>query len=189
MIILPKSVFIHIPKTGGNWVREALINSIKGGPVICYYPNNNHHPTVDDIPAEHKHKPTFCFVRDPLDWYASYWRWRITEGWQYHQTHPFDIDCADNDYSEFIRKVIQFHPGFSSRLQRSISCKCSIVGLFEYLTEDLVRCLKTVGEEFVEEEIHSTLPQNVSNKSLYQMLSSVLKGIVYEKERIHGLCR
>jgi len=65
MILTDKSVFLHIPKTGGMWVRHVL-EPIAIGP---FNPQESIHPIT--VPAEHANKDRFTFVRNPWAWYVS----------------------------------------------------------------------------------------------------------------------
>jgi len=50
--------FVHMPKTGGTWVRRKLLRETGRA---------EHHRAVD-LP-----RPSWGIVRGPSDWYESYW--------------------------------------------------------------------------------------------------------------------
>jgi len=64
MIVTNNAVFLHIPKTGGTWVKEVL-NS--------YQLDFNEHSL--DIPDSHRNKPVFVFVRNPWAWHVSFYNY------------------------------------------------------------------------------------------------------------------
>lgn len=63
MILHPKYIFLHVPKTGGTWVRMML--QLSGG---IERELKGHNPYSKVTP---KDRPAFCFVRNPWDWYIS----------------------------------------------------------------------------------------------------------------------
>lgn len=65
MIVLPKSVFYHVPKTGGSWIAEGINASFKEFEVPYGYGHASPVQCAVD-------KPSFCFVRNPYTWYKSY---------------------------------------------------------------------------------------------------------------------
>lgn len=94
------ALFLHIPKTGGSWVRHVLREQ---GLVKMEWPHP--HPELDrvlNLPRYYplhfakqsiKHKSLrlyreiqqsykFCFVRHPHSWYESYWRFMQGHDWK-----------------------------------------------------------------------------------------------------------
>ena len=65
-LITEKFVFVHVPKTGGRFLRR-LMGTYPGTINI-----GNPHKGIKDIPKEHKKLPIVTIVRDPLTWYGSY---------------------------------------------------------------------------------------------------------------------
>ena len=67
MIITEKFVFLHIPRTGGmsmrHYFRDAKIPVLETGV---------YHVTREFIPEEYKHLPVVSVLRDPVDWWASW---------------------------------------------------------------------------------------------------------------------
>jgi hypothetical protein len=56
-------VFLHVPKTGGTYVRTHL-------PEVLY---ETQHGGIKDIPSEFQGLPKYAVVRNPWDWYVSWW--------------------------------------------------------------------------------------------------------------------
>ena len=95
MVISDHFVYIHLPKTGGTFIRRMLVNKflpktwkakeLKGG-----------HLVISDIPPTHADLPIFGFVRNPYDWYVS---------WYYHQKNKdrsdFFNEVSDNGKKDF----------------------------------------------------------------------------------------
>ncbi len=69
MLVAPgKFVFVHIPKTGGMWVREVLKHTV---PEWQLRDTKVAHDGVLNLPDEDKLLPSFAFVRNPFAWYVS----------------------------------------------------------------------------------------------------------------------
>lgn len=62
MIICKQFVFVHVPKTGGTWMRNELRK------LPSFLEERTHHVAFKEEPSE---KHTFALVRNPWDWYAS----------------------------------------------------------------------------------------------------------------------
>jgi hypothetical protein len=100
MLLEGKGLLLHIPKTGGSWVRHVLREQ---GLVKMEWPHP--HPDLDrvlNLPRYYplhfakqsvKHQSLelyweiqesykFCFVRHPHSWYESYWRFMQGLGWE-----------------------------------------------------------------------------------------------------------
>ena len=96
-----EALFLHIPKTGGSWVRHVLRRQ---GLVKMEWPHP--HPDLDrvmNLPRYYplhfakqslKHRTLrlyrdvqesykFCFVRHPHSWYESYWRFMRGLDWKH----------------------------------------------------------------------------------------------------------
>ena len=89
MILTPKFVYIHLPKTGGTFVSSVLgrlmrrkgywarvRNRLAGKQFI----NENQHGTCVEIPASHRHLPIVSCVRNPYDRFVSIYHFRKRKG-------------------------------------------------------------------------------------------------------------
>lgn len=115
MLIARDFVFIHQPKTGGHFVREALYQigrtELNEGPIgllkrhgilSSRYQSRQvepYHGTCHDIPERERGKPVVSIVRNPFDFYVSFYHF----GWW--ATHPED------SYPE-IQPVLERFPHF-----------------------------------------------------------------------------
>lgn len=156
-LILPRSVFFHIPKTGGVWVRQAIARA--GIPAAEWGDRPEDPGTIHQWPGgvDTRGKFTFAFVRHPLSWYGSFWAFRMERGWR-------NVDllesCLCVEFAGFIRKVLRRFPEghLSDRYESYVEPPGTLdfVGRTENLAEDLVAALRRAGEEFDEAAIRST---------------------------------
>lgn len=70
MILSDHFVFVHVPKTGGTFVRDLCNAFAPADWHVTILPN---HPSVREIPNEYKTLPRLGFVRNPFDWYVSWY--------------------------------------------------------------------------------------------------------------------
>jgi hypothetical protein len=106
MILCNKFVFLHLPKTGGSFVRELLTQHAPEAWEISLHDN---HPTVRDIPASHADLPIFGLVRNPFDWYVSWYHYL-----KQHRNDPFFEHVSQQgslDFTSTIRAAFEVDIG------------------------------------------------------------------------------
>ena len=177
------AVFIHVPKCGGNWVRAALRDQRLWRCRIGY--KHSTPERIDDVWRFHrwqfvKHLPTrpdvtpgklrraykFCFVRNPLTWYESWWKfmagdWHPWEVGRWHPQRPID-DCGDDDFNRFVENVLRERPGYVSEMYRWYARGVDFVGRTESLPDDLRRALVGCGLDVDVEALRRVPAENVS---------------------------
>ena len=165
MAILLKSggLFLHVPKTGGNWVTEVL----ESNKLVFAHVAGKHAGPAQLAPLEHLleiprryDRPNrasfrFCFVRHPLSWYESWYRMNVDRGWPEWAT---DEDAWNpsvelnglgaSTFDRFIENVLRHRPGFLARLYRFYAADAHFVGRQEHLAEDLNAVLTLLHVEF-----------------------------------------
>jgi len=150
-LILPgRFVFLHVPKTGGNWVRRVLETNFEGVELDLDTVNGNPwapygHNDLADV--GHRAPFRFAFVRHPVDFWRSFWRYRMRKGWQ--SGHEIDSRCADDDFDRYVDKVVSNLPGYASRMfSRFVGDpvdEIEFIGKQESLAEDLSAALRLCG--------------------------------------------
>lgn len=184
-ILLPRSLFLHVPKTGGTWVREVLdVSGLMRGETICmnngepFRRSGANHCFFQTVPESLLHNRfTFAFVRHPLTWYQSYWAYRMETEWS---------NSADQvrsyNFNEYIRMRVKYLPGFLSRYyrkycEREDGIRLSFIGQYEHLTSGLIRALSEADESFSVSTIVSIAQNNAASS-----LSHWASRCVYEPE-------
>lgn len=180
-VVLKKSIFIHISKTGGTWVTKSLeqIGKKKGF---------NKHCTLQELIDFHpnlKGKSVFAFVRNPVTWYQSRWscnwnryfflnpekRPKLLSGPLMLYQHTRILNTEElNDFQVWSSRVISDYPKFiSEHYQHYLGINYNnfdYVGKFENLQSDLVKALESLGEE---SNIGMQPPANEASKDLIRL--------------------
>lgn len=68
MLIHDRFIFLHVPKTGGMFLRDVLKRELAPGTVL---EGPITHATRGDIPEALQARPILAYVRNPWDWYVS----------------------------------------------------------------------------------------------------------------------
>ena len=177
-ILLRHTRFIHVPKCAGTFVRQALKAACPYHAMYGTPERQNNHLGVSKAPGEGLF--TFCTLRDPADWHASYWGWRCGKyglGPVVSKVCNTDLldapfDCYMSlDFQRFISGVIRdkvgaFDPYYDEFLDKSVH----VVPLMDdrRLVDQLIDLLECWDEEFDEDVLRDFAPANVSDKSKFQ---------------------
>jgi hypothetical protein len=81
MLVTDQFVFLHVPKAGGTFVQTVLgehlpvvdLDSILPAPAWT-------HASFRDLPPELQALPAFCVIRNPWDWYVSWFHYEMMRG-------------------------------------------------------------------------------------------------------------
>ena len=181
--LIDGSEFLHIPKTAGSWVTRVLEdNGLVAKRVsrkhATYDLNLFGERTGSDkqllryglrvgaarvksllrIPGEGPDSPArfrFCFVRHPLSWYESWWRYMQGQNWNHwgrqNSSRYWDPDSLLNglgsdDFNTFVANVVRARPGYVSELFYAYTKPgISFIGKTETLCEDMLTVLNHLG--------------------------------------------
>lgn len=80
MLVTADLVFVHVPRTGGAFIRDILREHLRPEPTA---PRFATHASYEELPAEFRDRPGFCVVRNPWDWYVSWYEHTIQRGPQF----------------------------------------------------------------------------------------------------------
>jgi hypothetical protein len=123
-------IFVHMPFTGGTWFGRQL-SKIARGVVVS---------PMHDLPAsEHIPKREVMTTRPIWDWYRSAhgymspnWRCAGTDSHMWNVISARLVQCADDDFDQFMRNVFITYPGlFSWAFSMYAVPKIEIVHLFD----------------------------------------------------------
>ncbi len=161
-VILHRCRFLHIPKTGGTWVRNALNTACPNVAKTAYG-----HGGLQDAPGQGMF--TFAFIRHPWSWWRSYWLFKRTLGWDLK--NRLDIMCMDNVFERFMTNVADTEEGHCTRLfENFVGCDATdiqFVGRSENLVDHLVVALQRADEPFNEQRLRETAIANAGNYKLF----------------------
>lgn len=146
-LVLPNSIFFHVPKAGGTFVRRTIRDlgiesEEKGDPHISLV------DFADTYPEVLADRYTFTFVRHPLDWWRSYWSHRDLRGWAID--HPMDRECNDTDFGHYMDQVLRsdWRDHYLQIVRSVVTARMDYVGRQENLRVDLTAALTEAGEKF-----------------------------------------
>ncbi|MFY0651338.1 MAG: sulfotransferase family 2 domain-containing protein [Cyclobacteriaceae bacterium] len=188
--------FLHIPKTGGSWVISILeSNNLilkKLSHEHADYDCNLFQPNLSM--SYHKHflysmeffrqrlfrkgepyQPPpfrFCFVRNPISWYESWWKYMKGEDWNHwgkinskRYWHPNSIlnGLGSDDFNEFVWNVLKKRPGYVSELYFSYTKPgISFIGKKENLVSDFLKVISILDLRISRDQLLKSEAVNVS---------------------------
>ena len=175
------AVFLHIPKTGGTWIKHVLEDlDLIEAPLghqhsdwdRAFWHDKLHRDlkvaryllrrAIGSSRAQPRSQPDcfkFCFVREPLQWYESYWRFMQSLDWNWkawgdeadpYQWHPCSMVNAlgSPDFNEFVYRVNKKRPGFVTEMYGwYVRSGIGFVGRQEFLRQDLLKALALMNVE------------------------------------------
>ncbi len=179
LILKGGAVFLHIPKTGGNWVTAVLkesglvhdrlghkhadfnrllapVNPASWGP-FGYLSWRKIRRALEPKPF------MFCFVRHPLGWYESWFKYmsQPSRNWRdwgserdVFDWHPNAVlnGCGSDSFDGFVGNVIAKRPGYVTELFASYTQpQVDFIGRQESLRTDLVAVLRRLNLSFDED--------------------------------------
>jgi len=169
LVLRRNILFLHIPKTGGNWLKQVLADQ---GVVIGSV--GHKHADFSSVRVARGRRPDrwltdrvirgaflsrspriFCVVRHPLGWYESWYRYQVSRRWPHwgtvgdlaHWHVNADLNGFESDsFRSFMRRVNEESPGYVTRLYgRYTDLSGARVLHQERLAEELVALLQGWG--------------------------------------------
>jgi hypothetical protein len=206
------ATFLHIPKTGGSWVTKTLYenNLVKTSfshkhadmervlNFSRHYCGNYIRQSIKlqtNLQKEIENSFKFCFVRNPFQWYESYWRYACGVNWKCftlnkeskqalprRNWHPNYIlhECKNDDFNVFMENILQRYPGYVTSMFSLYTPPQEIdfIGKTESLIDDLIYVLKKLDIKFDDNKIRN-IPK--INESYSTIEKPTWKGDIKEK--------
>jgi hypothetical protein len=72
LLITKYFIFVHYKKTGGTFLRRLFRDHLPADWVVDRQPM---HAGWNKIPEQYAHLPAIAFIRNPWDWYVSWYHW------------------------------------------------------------------------------------------------------------------
>lgn len=142
--VLPNNtIYLHIPKTGGNWLTSVIgkVGLIKGS-ISHKHADLSFSATMRPTRAPNKwvqekwvrfryvSQPfnTICVVRHPVSWYSSWYRYQVARGWplwgqnrnwsDWHIWSELNHLCINPpaSYPEYVERLLRYSPGYCTRM-------------------------------------------------------------------------
>ena len=155
MIFLKNCAIIHIPKTGGNWVKEMVMHHVKNHNVSA---KKRHIYTTHETP--YTHLPVLALVREPAEFAHSLWHHRKNStlkrfGYvKWDNTKELEARCGSLDYHTFMTNVAEYPNGVADYFKSYYSHYDNLViGKMETMVDDLIKFLENNSEDFNKDKI------------------------------------
>lgn len=190
MLITDRFVFVHVPRTGGTFLSRLAIDHLR---VL----RHTSHQGVQYLPEEYADLPVFTVIRNPWDWYVSWYHWVMAnpepdsdpEQWaQLFGEGSFDFPTAlraacdfrpDSDYFSVLTDDM-----FRTEQEHGRHID---VGRFENLREDFVSFLDRyqIPSPGFREAVLSKPPVFFSKRHAYRdYYDDELRDLVAQKSRV-----
>ncbi|MCE0497084.1 MAG: sulfotransferase family protein [Methylacidiphilales bacterium] len=196
LLLKNNAVFLHVPKTGGTWVAEllkhlGLVKTPVGGSRtdferLFWYDRFHRDEKVFRnlirrrlgwLPHINPGCFKFCFVREPLSWYVSWWRFMECRKWRsqgdeknpYHKS-PVEMlnGLGSHDFNTFVDNVNRKRPGFVTEMYGWYARpSVAFVGKQENLRRDLLEALSLMRMKTDVAEIETFPEMNVSPPTIH----------------------
>jgi hypothetical protein len=170
-------VYLHIPKTGGNWLTrllhdQDLVIDTLGHKHATYEALVG--TTMDDTESAPRQRIQgfFCVVRHPLRWYESWFKYQCSRGWRdwgqagnLQKWHVMcDLNtCKAEEFNAFMMQVNRTQPGYVHHLYaRYAGGSMAHVLKTETVADDFIALARQTGLEIDEAAARAAPPFGVS---------------------------
>jgi hypothetical protein len=149
-----KYIFYHIPKTGGTYFRAVIAQSFGNREELGHT-----HNTPLEVP-NHKKYTSITIVRNPLDWYKSFFRYRTVSNWR--KGHFIDKHAKAKNFNKFMENMLYAYPcGYVTSRYLSVIPFVNKIFRTETLDADIQKFFKEIGKEVPKAERKNVTPQTI----------------------------
>lgn len=142
------ALLLLVPKTGSTWIR-AKVKELGLEVREVGDPAMREHDLLAHFDRS-AYSRVGAFVRNPVDWYRSYWSYRMERGWR-HQ-YALDEHCESEQFETFVRRAVSILPGALGNIYTSYTGgpdeEIDFIGRQENLAADFAGFLRLIGEPF-----------------------------------------
>lgn len=180
MLVHERFVYLHLPKTGGTFIADALERELSSDAAVREIPGK--HTGWDGIPDDAAGRPVLVYVRNPWDWYVSWYHFKLTMPRTRDQF--FNALSADGrlDFAAtvrnaclLVRPITRGHDLYTSQFLASVGSgldsELLTIGRFESLVDDLERFLGKARVRLSDgalARIRAQEPLNASDRRSYR---------------------
>ena len=181
----------HIPKTGGCWVRYALVElKVRHRRVGAQH-------GWDNPPAG---KTGVCFVRNPLTWYVSVWATAQSASRMHLAVQPIhDIEqelknnwtrlaylnklAARYGFKDFLTRVTAEAPGIYGTFCEPYVSRSKVISKMETMHSDLFWIMLEANETFTGKQLDGPINESPPKAKRLCVYDDELAKMVFEAER------
>lgn len=128
-MLLQRSVFVHIPRTGGTWLRN-LCRHLRIATLESRDDFYNH-CRVADLPPAIRSLPSFSIVRHPLTWIRSRWQFSLKiNAWNEKRLHGIHREfdrLTRPSLSETVQQILTHRPGLVGETFREVTAGATYI--------------------------------------------------------------
>ena len=197
MLITKHFAFVHVPKTGGTFLYDLCREHLPGDWLIeneltqhSPYRALRREVARGALPAAVADLPVIAFVRNPWDWYVSWYHHEMVQPPDRSRWWLDRYDFASQDFKQIVTKACTessgeqmqmrlmrrermdfYSAGFALLVKEGVPDGAIEVGRFENLRDDFLAFLGRHGvpvDGAFEEAVRSSVPVNVSARSDYR---------------------
>jgi hypothetical protein len=105
VLITDRFVFVHVPKTGGDFIRRICLRHLPAEAIVAHQVAK--HGPDTEIPAAYAALPRFALVRNPWDWHVSWYHYLMGAGRpdehrdRVRALNPWFVELSDGFAADF----------------------------------------------------------------------------------------